>query len=457
MKNNIKNILIIAVTFLFFGYVVFADPSGKPIDPNVDLPITQLNSTQTKSGALIVNKFLVGDWKDSKGNFVVMNSLGMLGIKETTSSINNMSEYLEVESGKVRLSELSVPNVDVCADSKGTLVQCQTTIFSHSGDDTKPYETYSFKVPAGATKLIVELYGAGGAGYSMNRNDWSPDETNHPACSQTGQYVCDNGGSAIFYDSNGKDEILRALGGKSATSKHVGGAGGSYSISGSSKIDTIIEKKEGETGGNGENGGSPDTSKTFKCDITYNATIGGYGGQGGVGGRAGHGGLTPGGPGGKGGASILDLSFDDRCSGYGNNTFNGKGFLSENAANGQFGAGGAGGGGMGGYSDRGGSIERIGTNPTEYADKDSLCSTGGTCPKADQGYAGGGGGGYIKAVIKGVKGGEVYNIKLSHGGKVQGWTEDKGQAWCYFMQKYSCFGGSYSGNGSGAYAKITVN
>lgn len=293
--------------------------------------------------------------------------------------------------------------------------------------------------------LVILLY----LQYTEN-GDYSPDNDNN--CSSYGYYNCASGGSAIFYDTNGSTELLRAKGGHLATAKHTGGEGGkidtSTDISSNSKI-LSSSKKDGESGGAGENGKAKDTSQTFKCDTTtYTATIGGDGGVGGYGGKAGNGGNTPGGVGGKGGSSILELSSAYRCGEkYSDNE--GKGYLSEGGINGQFGSGGSGAGGIGGFSDKGGYLEDT--------DGDSLCIyKNSTCDPSGQGYAGGGGGGYLKAKVK-VTGGQTYTIKLSHGGKIQGMTENKGTLWCYTRVKDKCFGGSYSGSGSGAYAKITAN
>lgn len=450
MKNNIKNILIIAVVSLSFGYVVYADPTKTPLDGNIGMPITQLDYMQTKDGSLGVNKFLVGDWKGLPADFVIFTSTGKLGIHEnttSTSALPTITEYLEVGSGKVRLSEISTAGVDVCADSKGTLVKCQMSIFSHSGKDTNPYETFNYIIPDGVKEITVELYGAGGAGYHISASsyDRSPDDYSNCAQGSGGSYSCASGGSAFFYDTNGTTPLLRAMGGHVATAKHTGGTGGATDVSSNSKI-LSSSTQNGSNGGNGNNGDSKDTSQTT-CSQGYTVTNGGNGGVGGYGGNTGTAGKTPGGDGGKGGSSILDIIEYQRCVGEVHSFNNGKGYLSEGGIDGQFGAGGSGAGGIGGYSDRGGDLAN---------DNDSLCAEGATCPGSDQGYAGGGGGGYIKAKVK-VTGGQTYKIKLSHGGEVQNITEDKGDVWCYFKSKDICHGGSRSGSGSGAYAKITVN
>lgn len=457
-----KNFIIVIMFVLFAGTVVYSAPSAAPIGKNTDVPITQLAVGQTKDATLTVNSFLVGNWKYSPADLVMFTTSGKLGIKMPVTDISklpSLTDTLTVGSGGVRLAEISTAGVAVCADSKGTIIKCQTATFSHSGDDTKPYETYTYKVPDGVTNITVELYGAGGAGYfeSTSSYDRSPD--NYSGCGKTsgGKYNCASGGSAFFYDIDGSTKILQAKGGQVATGKHTGGKGGVAVTNSHTKIVSSTKTEEnGGDGGSGDSGKSSDTSQTFNCGTygPYTATIGGGGGVGGHGGRSSSaGGLTPGGFGGRGGFSLLDLYPSNvKCDEF-HSAYEGKGSLSVGGSDGQFGAGGSGAGGIGGFSDRGGDFGVTSGTPN---DKDSLCAYGANCPSSEQGYAGGGGGGYTKAQLN-VKGGETYIIKLSHGGEIQGFTENKGTVWCYYQTKWTCNGGSYSGNGSGAYAKVTVN
>lgn len=458
-----KNFLIVIIFSLFVGTSVYSAPSGKPVSPNQSAPITQLDFTQVKEALLAVNDLIVGDFKNVPTSLTIFNPAGMLGINMPVTDlakIPTITDTLEVGAGGVRLAEISTAGVPVCADSQGTLIKCQTATFTHSGDDTKPYETYTYKVPDGVTKITVELHGAGGAGYfvSANSYDRSPDNynTNGNSCGKKsgGNYSCASGGSAFFYDTDGSKIILQAKGGQVATGKHTGGNGGTKVTNSHSKIiSSTLTEESGGNGGAGENGINYTTS-ILKCDTNnYTVRIGGEGGIGGYGGKSSNvGSLTPGGFGGKRGSSLLEVDPNLVC--FEQNSFkDGKGYLSEGAVDGQFGAGGSGAGGIGGHSDRGGDLEV--SNGTPY-DKDSLCAYGANCPNAEQGYAGGGGGGYTKAQLV-VKGGETYTLKLSHGGDIQEFTEDKGIFWCYSQTKWTCNGGSYSGNGSGAYAKVTVN
>ncbi len=448
-----KNFLIVIIFSLFVGTSVYSAPSGKPVSPNQSAPITQLDFTQVKEALLAVNDLIVGDFKNVPTSLTIFNPAGMLGINMPVTDlakIPTITDTLEVGAGGVRLAEISTAGVPVCADSQGTLIKCQTATFTHSGDDTKPYETYTYKVPDGVTKITVELHGAGGAGYfeSANSFDRSPD--NYTGCGKKsgGNYSCASGGSAFFYDTDGSKIILQAKGGQVATGEHTGGNGGTTVTSSHPKIISVIKNQDGGDGDIGLSGQASDTSQKFTCGpIQYTATIGGNGGQGGDGGGSGIGSLTPGGFGGRGGFSLLDLYPSTvKCDEF-HSFYEGKGSLSIGGADGQFGAGGSGAGGMGGYSDRGGDLDK---------DNDSLCVNNSNCTSSEQGYAGGGGGGYTKAQLD-VKGGETYTLKLSHGGEVQTFTENKGTVWCYYQTKWTCNGGSYSGNGSGAYAKVTVN
>lgn len=449
-----KNFIIVIIFALFVSTVVYSAPSSGPVGKNADLPITQLDVSQTKDATLTVNSFLVGSWKYSPADLVMFTTSGKLGVKMPVTDISNLptlTDALTVGSGGVRLAEISTAGVAVCADSKGTIIKCQTATFSHSGDDTKPYETYTYKVPDGVTKITVELYGAGGAGYFDGANSYDRSPDNYSGCGKTsgGKYNCSSGGSAFFYDIDGSTQILQAKGGQVATAEHTGGKGGAKVTNSHSKIISIIANEDGGDGGAGDNGKNYSTG-SLKCGANnYTVRIGGEGGVGGYGGRSSSaGGLTPGGSGGKGGSTLLEVDPFKVC--FEEPSYkNGKGYLSSSSVDGQFGAGGSGAGGIGGYSDKGGDLT--------YSAGDALCTySGANCPSAEQGYAGGGGGGYTKAQIY-VKGGETYILKLSHGGEVQGITEDKGNVWCYTTTKWTCSSGSYSGNGSGAYAKVTVN
>jgi hypothetical protein len=451
-----KNFLIVIIFSLFVGTVVYSAPSAGPLGSNISVPLTQLDYSQVKEATLAVNDFMVGDWRNVPTALTIFTGGGKLGIKMPITDLKNLptiTDTLEVGSGGVRLAEISTAGVQVCADSQGTLVKCQTASFSHSGDDTKAYETYTYKVPTGVTKITVELYGAGGAGYFDGSTNFDRSPDNHSGCGKTsgGNYNCGSGGSAFFYDTNGSTPILQAKGGQVATGKHTAGKGGTKFTGSHPKIISVIKNEDGGDGGPGDNGKSSDTSQTFNCgtDGPYTATIGGNGGLGGYGGRSSSaGGLTPGGNGGRGGFSLFDLLSNDKCLER-KSLYEGKGSLSMGGSDGQFGAGGSGAGGIGGFSDKGGDLT--------YSSGDALCSySGANCSSAEQGYAGGGGGGYTKAQLD-VKGGETYTLKLSHGGEVQGITENKGTVWCYYVSKWTCNGGSYSGNGSGAYAKVTVN
>ena len=433
---------------LFVGTVVYSAPSSAPVGKNADVPITQLDVSQTKDATLTVNSFLVGNWKYSPADLVMFTTSGKLGVKIPVTDLSNLptlTDTLTVGSGGVRLAEISIPGVSVCADSQGTLIKCLVSIFSHSGDNNKPYETYIYTVPTGVTEIIVELYGAGGAGWGEYNRGQSPDSH---SCSSGGIYYCDHGGSAFLYDINGTTILAEAKGGRAASAKRTGGTGGSVNVNPTSSK-KVLSGTETISGDAGEDKGtqsaqSSDTSGSVKCGKTnISTTVGGVGGIGGKGGKAGKVSATPGGLPGVAGSNIFYEDLFYACNGT-ISINNGKGYLSEGGINGQFGAGGSGAGGIGGFSDPGNGPQG------------STCSGGASCPTAEDGYAAGGGGGYVKLKLD-VKSGEKYHIKLSHGGVVQGVAENKGDVYCYSQVKWTCTGGSYSGNGSGAYAKVTVN
>ena len=447
-----------------WAIIVSAGPSQTPPDGNISAPITQLPSAQVKTGGLAIDNFLVGDLINPIG-FGVFTATGKLGLNMgiTGSGIDNPTEALDV-NGLIRLSYLDVSGAPICADENGELEKCSNAvnnnfvIYQHDGDNSQPYETETFTVPAGVTSITVELWGAGGAGRVeyITQSD-SPDNSNYCAVGST--YGCQGGGSAILLESNGTTQILRARGGGTPTSPHSGGIGGSVQsgdISNNSKIvGNSVETINGENGGNGQMVGTPFSTFNFSCNsVNYSVKIGNNGGEGGYGGRSGNSSRAPGGLGGRGGFGPDSLIPEYRCDPvwpFGD----GFGFVSPGGIDGFFGTGGSGPGGFGGQSDPDYSSVDCDQNPIYNP-------TFIGCVPPKQGYAGGGGGAYVKAVLN-VTEGETYKIKLSHKGTANLFSEDllilcwTGRNNCSFWGpvKFSSWSGTLSGDGSPATARIT--
>jgi hypothetical protein len=447
------------VTFLLFvASSVYGTAFGSPSAEGVPAPLTQVSSasgTQYKRGGIAVTKLNAGNLNVSNPSITKFTSTGKLGVAFSGSYLNsNPTEALDVH-GLITISDNSQPGMFLCSNSSGTLTPCGATEYFYDGKNcsynnsgvyqcgstntSSPSVTKQFKVPTGVTSINVELWGAGGAGYGTGNSskNYSPDvDVNYSSTCSSGGYSCIIGGSTYFLDTNGTSIIFRAKGGYGATSAHTGASGGGYSVSSASGIiDHTSTSGTSGTGGTSPSGTPSVSYSAFICGVTsYNAYYAIDGGDGGSGGKSGSGSVTPGGAGGHAGANILTLPLSDICAGV-STPQNGKGYLGENGLNGVYGSGGSGAGGKGGKSDQ---------------NVNNLCN--GSCTAADQGYAGGGGGGYVNASIT-VTPGQVYTIKLSHSGNVQGLTETTTCILNFYSD--SCAYGANSGNGSPSYARIT--
>lgn len=456
-----KKIPILIFLFIFVAFSAIsaygAPTSGvSTTSAAVPAPLTQTlssNGTQIKHGSISVTKMLVGDLGASSPTVAVLTSDGKLGLGFSGSNPLDPTEALDVH-GAIDILGTADNGTNICADSSGALAPCGSIQFPFDGKDCSygsngilytcgsanmnaAYITKEFKVPVGVTSLTVELVGAGGAGYGINNSTYnnSPDsDINYSGTCSSGSYSCIIGGSTYLLASNGSTILLRAKGGYGATSSHAGASGGSFTISSGNGI-TDTGSASGGSGGNGDAAAGTPTTQTVTCNSTnYSARIPVSGGDGGLGGKSGNGTDTPGGKGGHKGSDLTTLNSADLCNNV-NTPENGKGYLGENGISGAYGNGGSGAGGKGGKAD-----QNINT----------LC--GGSCTAADQGYAGGGGGGYAKATIP-VTPGTYYKIKISHGGNVQSTSEVTSYTLNFFKSVPTL--GALSGNGGSGFAKIT--
>lgn len=439
--KKLHYILFLTIFAVLISFGASASPSSSPSSGNVSSVITQLSIDQTKSGKIGADKWLVGDWTASSPTLAKFTSDGKLGIM--MNSTDNPTEALDV-NGKIRLESLNSPSRPICADKDGTLVNCGFAEFYYGQSCWYSSGTYTcgsktttasdtsmeFKVPTGVSSITVEVYGSGASGYAQ--------------CGSSGGGNCsEDGGPTIFYDTNGTTALLTANGGSKPSGAHSGGAGGTASVASSSKITSSNNvTKTGGSGGSGDNGGSK-SNYTVTCNYSgtsynYTTRVAGSGGDGGIGGKSGNGSPAPGGLGGHPGVPLKSLSNDEVCSGSYNDN-NGHGFIGDTGVSGIYGAGGGGGGGRGGETD---------------IEINDLCVDGSYCDDATQGFAGGGGGGYAKTKIS-VTAGDVYKIKLSRGGILQGLKTEIATCWLNYHFSGTCSTGSLSGDGSGGYAKIS--
>lgn len=467
MKKN--PLLIFILVFLTFSSLVaYGSPLGSvnTQSATVPAPLTQAlssNGIQSKRGGISVVGMTVGDLNASSPSVAKLTTTGKLGLAFTGSAINNNpTEALDVH-GAIDIMGPAQEGTSICADNTGALAPCGFLKFNFDGKDcyyssttnytcgtanmNKAFITKEFKVPVGITNITVELWGAGGAGYGINNSisNNSPDaDVNYSStCSNGSAYDCIIGGSAYLLDAV-NSVVLRAKGGYGATSSHTGANGGGYTISSGSITD--LGSISGGAGGDGSSTTGTSSTGSFFCGTTsYTYKIPNNGGDGGVGGKSGYGSTTPGGRGGHGGSNLGQLINTYGLTYFCNNSptdiLSGLRYYGENGIDGSYGNGGSGSGGKGGDADK---------------SKSALCGSSGrpTCNSADIGYSGGGGGGYVNAIVP-VTPGTIYKIKLSHGGNAQGKSEDTTIISRSFYDEGSGAKGATSGNGSPSYAQIS--
>ncbi len=461
--------LIFILVFLTFSSLV---AYGSPLDgvstsfAIVPAPLTQVLSssgTQSKRGGLSVVGMTIGDLNASSPSVAKLTTTGKLGLAFTGSYLNsNPTEALDVH-GAIDIMGPAQEGTSICADDTGALAPCGFLKLTFDGKDcyyftptsytcgtanmNKAYITKEFKVPVGITNITVELWGAGGAGYGYNNSNvnYSPDaDVNYSStCNSGSSYGCIIGGSAYLIDST-NNTVLRAKGGYGATSAHTGANGGGYSISSGSITD--LTSVNGGAGGAGSSASGSTTTSTFFCGTTtHTYKIPVNGGDGGAGGKSGYyGSPTPGGKGGHAGSNLNNLinkyGLTDFCTNSPLSPLNGWGYYGEDGISGSYGNGGSGAGGKGGDADEAKSVP---------------CGTSdGDCNQADAGYSGGGGGGYVKAIVP-VTPGDVYKIKLSHGGVINSISESTNRRTRSFYDNGGGVVGASSGNGSPSYAQIS--
>lgn len=430
--KNLFSITSLILSLVLVSAIASAAPSASVSNTNSNSVITQLSIDQVKNGKIGVDKFLVGDWTAFSGTFAKFTSDGKLGV--ALNGGDNPSESLDV-NGSIRLGALSVPNRSICADKDGNLTTCgfaeyyygQSCRYTNgvygcdSPTTTASYTTAEFKVPTGVSSITVEVFGSGASGWAYYNSNQSKD-----------------GGSTIFYDTNGTTALLTANGGNKPSSANSGGSGGTASVSNASKV-SGSSTKTGGTGGDGDTAGGKSTYNLTCAGTSYATRVPGDGGNGGEGGKSGNGSPTPGGLGGHKGIPLRDLDTTEQCISYDNGR--GQGYLGDDGVKGVFGSGGSGGGGRGGSADR---------------DIDYLCTdyNYSYCNDSTRGFSGGGGGGYAKATIS-VSAGQIYKLRLAQGGYLDGVRTEVQTCWLNYHYSGTCTTGSLSGDGGDGYAKIS--
>lgn len=441
MQKQIYKISILIVVVAFIG---FAQNMAHSLGSN--LPITQLSNSQTKNGSLAINKLWVGNM-DSPQKNAKMISDGWLGLGLPITGSTNPTASLDVR-GLVRLSDLKEKGKQVCANKDGDISSCGFEEFYYgedcvdSGGCNKAVTTHKFTVPTGVNKITIELWGAGGMGYFYGSDSSNKAMDNTSAnCFSGGGLWCPDGGSSYFYDKdvNGTPgaQIARSYGGKAPTSPDSGGTGGATYVNTSNiKVSNIVQNN-GSNGGGGENGTSSSNTNINCGSNNYDIMIGGVGGNGGGGGGSGPNNsfFVVGGQGGKPGIPA-DCDYIQSLS-------NGNAFYGDNGLNGIIGAGGSGAGGHGGAS--------------QYLVYDFGTCENSPCRDSLKGFSGGGGGGYVSFDLN-VQGGEVYTMKLSHGGAQNSPTYQSavsGVQGCDVQIKWTCFSSNKSGYGGPGFARIS--
>lgn len=440
-----KKIIGITVSIFIFGMIVSISSASVPQN-DLSLPITQLSNSQIKKGGLSLSELIVGNLTNYFKFLKTKN--GFLGIALPESE-SEPKEALDV-NGSIRLSVLNIPNRKVCATKNGDITTCGSSEF-HYGKDcsynqsgnlscsnssgTAVYSVQEFKVPEGVTKMTVEVWGAGGAGFDIAGDYHAPDTYNN--CYYSDTYNCSDGGNGTFIF--GSTELIKSFGGKAARAKNTAGVGGGTFYN--SSWVNLIQKVENADGGVGYDGGNPETKNITCGSNNYVVTIGGSGGEGGKGGLANSSSGILGAQGPSVNKALFDLDVNDQCAAnFPGVIYTGLTYKFFHGNNGLPGSGGSGASGLAGGSD----LYPIGSGC--YIDPQ-------LCTPSKKGFAGGGGGGYVKGEIN-VTPGDIYKFKLYRGGVAKTYGEkffpNPDKMWlcsdCY---------GPKSGNGGNAWARIS--
>ena len=393
-------------------------------------PLTTLDSAQWRTEALSL-----GTSTDPLTNYMLdINGF----VKSAAGSVFGDARI----GGKITSASLihSGTSTEICTNANGHIVLCTggPSTYPNTFVDKTPGGAEQFAVPQGVTEMVVEIWGAGGGGYYYQNTDTG---ATHNCVSNTVS-IDRNGNPTTFVSATNSSYLnLNAGGGRCGyltsgfQKNYIGGPGGDASASGTLINGTPIVV-DGKTGGSGSPG---DTFTTITCPHSDTLVLGGRGGSGGSGGASGPiVSFTP--EGGKYALGSTVICFTGSSGGLGvNNPVSGP-YPPDVSISSDPGTGGSGAPGTAGETFLGYSFGDCGTA--------RICDGG-------RGTPGGGGGGYIKAVVS-VSGGEVYNYSVgsalqnssSYGGPAGFTTCSSG-----WKTVFNC--GSLSGYGAHGQVKIS--
>lgn len=448
-KINLKNIWQ-KTLFIIFGLSLaigasYVSATSRPSSTSTNGPTT-LNTginDQTKPGSVRTLAFIAGDYISQAKlgfNFMLINNLGVMSLGRNDTPASSLKLGLDIGAttgikGTIRVKDLeSSGTKEVCVDANGKLIFCKGEKAFVSTNYASDY--YGFMVPDGVTSMTIEMYGAGGAGYSKNNINTGIDD-----------------GQSSYIIGDGVNIV--AEGGKGADSSSAGGKGGAVITADKSKASNISEVSGGDGTAPGSYNPSPiQIGSSDNCiGVTYMVVKGADGNIGGKGGKPYNGANSNGGYAGDAAPTYgntwnfnttssfiqdpVDCNYagqtsdDYVASQYKNNRPGGDG--SDGAS---YGAGGAGFGGKGGLS----AVDINTSNCTK-------CLGG-------QASSGGGAGAYVKADIS-TKSGATYYLKVGYRGLPASvsCSGSGGTNTCL----NDLGGGAKSGSGADGYIKITYN
>lgn len=385
MKKNILSSIKILVLGLFLAFVfssVVNVWAARPTSPapagNTATPINESASVQTKSGGSIV----LGSATASARGGLALDVLGSLFTDGYVSEGGtNIFGNLDVANLAIAGITSNATPKNLCLNTEGAIITCSGG--APSGTHGVHFKVdnitnYTWNIPVGVSQLTVELWGAGGAGAGTGPNSATSSNTNgNPSTfSCNGAFLTANGGT--------KGYVTGGITNVNNTGLYGYGTGGSWSTNGNANIISTAGSTNGGSGG--FTAGLDSSVSTAVSSPSY---FGGYArfALGGIGGDS---------IGGSSGPTPQTISKGGKSMTYANV---------------------AGGGGSTGYPFNYPSIPNLGNTPggggtapggpsgQSIEDFRAELGTGTDCSyspypcKGKTGIPGGGGGGYIKAVI----------------------------------------------------------